>query len=48
MRRPDTSLVQVRDIKDQGHGPVLEFGPASFAEWITAAKRGEFDHLGGA
>jgi hypothetical protein len=42
-RRHD-GLVEVRDTKDRG-GPVLRLGPAEFAAWLAAAKRGELDHL---
>jgi len=38
-------VVEVRDTKDQGTGPVLRFTPAEFAAWLDGAKKGEFDHL---
>jgi hypothetical protein len=43
-RRHD-GLVEVRDTKDQGIGPVLRFTPAEYAAWVSGAKGGEFDHL---
>lgn len=43
-RRQD-GLIEVRDTKDQGTGPVLRFTEAEFAAWLDGAKRGEFDHL---
>ncbi len=44
MRRHD-DRVQVRDTKDAGAGPVLDFTRAEFAAWLAGAKSGEFDHL---
>lgn len=38
-------MVEVRDTKDQGTGPVLRFTPAEFAAWLDGAKKGEFDHM---
>lgn len=38
-------LVQVRDTKDDGSGPILRFTSDEFAAWLDGAKRGEFDHL---
>ncbi len=38
-------MVEVRDTKDQGTGPVLRFTRAEFAAWLDGAKRGEFDHF---
>jgi hypothetical protein len=43
-RRCD-GVVEVRDTKDHGVGPVLRFTPAEFAAWLDGAKKGEFDHL---
>jgi hypothetical protein len=43
-RRHD-GVVEVRDTKDNGTGPVLRFTPAEYAAWLDGAKRGEFDHL---
>jgi hypothetical protein len=44
MRRHD-GMVQIRDTKDQGAGPVLTFRPDEVAAWIDGARAGEFDHL---
>lgn len=44
LRRHD-GMVEVRDTKDRGTGPVLRFTPAEFAAWLDGAGRGEFDHL---
>jgi hypothetical protein len=41
MRR-NGGVVEVRDTKQQGHGPVLSFTPAEFAAWLQGARRGEF------
>ena len=35
--------VGVRDSKQQGHGPVLEFTRAAWETFIRAAKDGKFD-----
>jgi len=35
--------VGVRDSKQGGHGPVLEFSPREWAGFLTGAKTGEFD-----
>jgi hypothetical protein len=43
-RRHD-GLIEVRDTKDHGTGPVLRFTAAEFAAWLDGARRGEFDHL---
>ena len=43
-RRYD-GMVEIRDTKDQGVGPILRFTEAEFAAWLDGAKRGEFDHL---
>jgi hypothetical protein len=43
-RRHD-GVVQVRDTKDGGTGPVIDLAPESYAAWVAAAKAGEFDHL---
>jgi Domain of unknown function (DUF397) len=39
------SMIEVRDTKDQGAGPVLRFTLDEYAAWLDGAKRGEFDHL---
>jgi Domain of unknown function (DUF397) len=38
-------MIEVRDTKDQGSGPVLRFTVDELAAWLDGAKRGEFDHL---
>jgi hypothetical protein len=38
-------LIEVRDAKDGGSGPVLQFTPAEWDAWLDGAKKGEFDHL---
>jgi Domain of unknown function (DUF397) len=35
--------IGVRDSKQDGHGPVLEFTPAAWDAFLRAAKDGEFD-----
>ena len=37
------AVVGVRDSKQHGRGPVLEFTPAAWEAFIRAAKDGEFD-----
>lgn len=44
-QRLHEGLIEVRDTKDQGSGPVLRFTAAEFAAWIDGARGGEFDHL---
>jgi hypothetical protein len=44
MRGHDGS-VQVRDTKQNGTGPVLNFSPEEFTAWLAGAKSGEFDRL---
>ena len=44
MRR-HAGLVEVRDTKQNGSGPVLRFTPAEFAAWVDGALKGEFSHL---
>jgi hypothetical protein len=43
-RRHD-GMIEVRDTKAKGQGPVLRFTSAEFAAWLDGARRGEFDHL---
>jgi hypothetical protein len=38
-------MIEVRDSKDHGQGPVLRFTVDELAAWLDGAKRGEFDHL---
>jgi hypothetical protein len=44
-QRRNEGLVEVRDTKARGTGPVLRFTPAEYAAWLDGARRGEFDHL---
>ena len=44
MRYAD-GLIEVRDTKDGGNGPVLRFTLDEYAAWLDGAKRGEFDDL---
>jgi hypothetical protein len=44
MRRHD-GMIEVRDTKDGGAGPVLSFTAAEFDAWLDGARKGEFDHL---
>ena len=44
MRRHGDAI-EVRDTKQDGHGPVLSFTPAEFAAWLDGAVTGEFSHL---
>ena len=43
-RRHD-GMIEVRDSKAQGTGPVLRFTSDEYAAWLDGASRGEFDHL---
>lgn len=44
-QRRHGDVIEVRDTKDQGAGPVLRFTPAEYAAWLDGAKKGEFDQL---
>lgn len=44
-QRRHSGMIEVRDSKDYGIGPILRFTEAEFAAWLDGAKRGEFDHL---
>jgi len=44
IRRRD-GMVEVRDSKQRGAGPILEFTPEEFDAFLDAARGGEFDHL---
>jgi hypothetical protein len=44
MRQHDAE-VEVRDTKQCGRGPILQFSTGEFGAWLTGAKNGEFDHL---
>ena len=45
-RRHD-GMIEVRDTKDHGTGPVLRFTPDEYAAWLDGARKGEFDFLVG-
>ena len=38
-------MIEVRDTKDNGTGPILRFTQAEFAAWLDSARKGEFDHM---
>lgn len=44
-QRRHAGMIEVRDTKDHGTGPVLRFTPAEYAAWLDGAGKGEFDHL---
>jgi hypothetical protein len=44
-QRRHAGMIEVRDTKDHGTGPVLRFTPQEFAVWLDGAGKGEFDHL---
>ena len=44
-QRRNGDVIEVRDTKDNGKGPILRFTEAEYAAWLDGAKRGEFDHL---
>ena len=44
LRRHD-GMVEVRDSKQRGEGPILRFTSAEWAARLDGAKNGEFDHL---
>jgi len=46
--RQDNGMIEVRDSKDKGSGPILRFTDVEFAAFLEAAKDLEFDHLLGA
>ena len=43
-RRHD-GMIEVRDTKNRGAGPVLRFTCAEYAAWLDGVAKGEFDHL---
>ena len=45
LRRFD-GMIEVRDSKQHGTGPVLRFTGAEWAAWLDGARKGELDHLG--
>ena len=44
-QRRHAGMIEVRDTKDGGTGPVLRFTAAEYAAWLDGAGKGEFDHL---
>lgn len=44
-QRRHNGVIEVRDTKDGGTGPVLRFTPAEYAAWLDGAAKGEFDFL---
>jgi hypothetical protein len=44
MRR-HAGMVELRDTKDHGNGPILRFTGAELAAFLDGAGKGEFDHL---
>ena len=43
--RRNSGMVEIRDTKDVGNGPILRFTDAEFAAFLHGATHGEFDHL---
>lgn len=43
--RRHAGLIEVRDTKDNGAGPILRFTDAEFAAFLDGSRNGEFDHL---
>jgi hypothetical protein len=41
--RRDGDLIQLRDTKDLGNGPILGFTAAEWDAFLDGAKNGEFD-----
>jgi Domain of unknown function (DUF397). len=44
LRRHD-GVIELRDSKDAGKGPILRFSRAELDAFVDGAKNGEFDHL---
>ena len=44
-QRRHAGMIEVRDTKDQGTGPVLRFTLAEYGAWLNGAGQGEFDFL---
>lgn len=38
-------VVEIRDTKDAGKGPILSFTPEEFAAWLDGARKDEFQQL---
>ena len=43
--RRHKGMIELRDTKDQGVGPILKFRSDELAAFLDGAKRNEFDHL---
>lgn len=43
--RRHNGMIEVRDTKDHGNGPVLRFTAAEWAAFLDGAKKSEFDGL---
>ena len=44
-QRRHAGMIEVRDTKDNGIGPVLRFTPAEYVAWLDGVAKGEFDFL---
>jgi hypothetical protein len=43
--RHHNDMIEVRDTKDAGNGPILRFATAEWDAFLDGARRREFDHL---
>ncbi|MQA25465.1 MAG: DUF397 domain-containing protein [Micromonosporaceae bacterium] len=43
--RRNGELIELRDSKDAGRGPILRFRPEELDAFLDGARNGEFDHL---
>lgn len=43
--RRQADVIEVRDSKDAGSGPILRFSAQAWAEFLAGTKDGEFDRL---
>lgn len=41
----DDGIIGVRDTKQQGRGPILEFFPSEWEAFVEGVRRGEFDAI---
>lgn len=41
----DDGTIGVRDTKQNGHGPILEFFPSEWEAFLGGVRRGEFDDI---
>jgi hypothetical protein len=41
----DDGTIGVRDTKQHGLGPILEFTPSEWAAFLGGVRTGEFDHI---